>query len=233
MKRAAKALSRLWTGIKRLYQRAGFYMLLAGCLAVVGISAHALRSRPPYVPRPMQQADSQKGFAQRLSEAAVPTALPTALPTAFPTASPTALPSPSPVPVDFVWPVEGEQIGEFSRDGLTYSETLGQWQTHNGVDIAAAAGQVVAAPAAGTVTECRVDLLLGNTVVIRHSAGYESQLSNLSSLNAVSEGQRVEKGAVIGSVGQSALGEAALGPHLHYELRQNGQLIDPAQVSGG
>lgn len=76
MKRAAKALSRLWTGIKRLYQRAGFYMLLAGCLAVVGISAHALRSRPPYVPRPMQQADSQKGFAQRLSEAAVPTACP-------------------------------------------------------------------------------------------------------------------------------------------------------------
>ena len=40
-------LSKSWAVMKRVYQRAGFYLILAGCLAVVGVSAHALRNRPP------------------------------------------------------------------------------------------------------------------------------------------------------------------------------------------
>lgn len=222
--------SKSWAVMKRVYQRAGFYLILAGCLAVVGVSAHALRNRPPYVPEApsARQADSQSEFAQRLASVTLPPASST------PTPSPSPVPSPSPTPGPaLIWPVQGELLTGFSEDALVYSETMGQWQAHAGVDIAAALGQVVAAPAAGTVTECLEDMLMGYTVVIRHDSGYESRLSNLASLNAVSVGDRVRQGDTVGSVGQSALSEEKLAPHLHYELTLNGAQIDPARVIKG
>lgn len=73
-----------------------------------------------------------------------------------------------------VLPIQGEVLTAFSVDQLLYNETLDDWRTHDGVDIAAAEGDAVLAACAGTVSSITDDPLMGTTVVIQHSGGYET-----------------------------------------------------------
>lgn len=145
---------------------------------------------------------------------------------------PAPSPEPTPEPVAFAWPLEGEIIGAFSPEALVWSETLGQWQAHPGIDIAAAAGEAVAVCADGTVTDAWLDPLWGNVVEITHREGYVSAYANLNSLNMVSVGDEVALGQVIGAVGNSADCESELPWHLHFELRKDGAPVDGTKVFG-
>ena len=94
---------------------------------------------------------------------------------------------------------------------------------HDGVDLAADKGTVVLAAAEGTVTEAKYDLKLGNHVIIDHGDGYTTTYAHLQDM-AVKTGQTVNAGDQIGTVGATGL---ATEPHLHLELRLDGEPLDP------
>lgn len=125
-------------------------------------------------------------------------------------------------------PLAGETVAAFSMDELQYSETMGDWRTHDGVDIAAEAGTPVCAASSGTVLDVRDDDLMGTTVVISHDDGFGTLYANLQSTPTVEIGDYVTAGQVIGSVGRTALGESAQPPHLHFSVTENGGFVDPA-----
>lgn len=130
-------------------------------------------------------------------------------------------------PLEFMYPVEGEILKEFATEKLVFSETLQEWITHNGIDIKAARTSVVKAIEEGTVSAIKNDPRYGLTVIIEHRDGYKSIYSNLLTSEFVKEGDNVTKGQSLGTVGNSAIFEIADEPHLHFELLQNEEYLDP------
>ena len=144
------------------------------------------------------------------------------------TAQPTTEPTET---ARFCKPVEGDVIRPFSGGALVKSPTTGVWQTHNGVDLAAALGDPVKAVAAGTVSQVTEDALWGITVTIDHKNSYITRYCNLGTGLSVSEGDTVEAGTVIGAVGQTADAESVGETHLHFEVLKDGSYIDPESLS--
>jgi len=126
-----------------------------------------------------------------------------------------------------VSPLQGEVVAAFSVDELIYNETLADWRTHDGMDIAAQQGTAVTAACAGTVVSITDDTLMGTTVVLEHRDGYQTTYANLQAKPTVSEGESVSAGQVIGAVGTTASAESAQGPHLHFSVAKNGDAVDP------
>ena len=117
-----------------------------------------------------------------------------------------------------------------SKFGPRYHPVTGAYQsTHAGLDIGAAAGAEITASAAGTVSCAGVKGGYGNCVMIDHGGGYYTLYGHMSSI-AVSYGQSVAQGDVIGYVGSTGV---TTGPHLHFEIRINGACTDPATYFGG
>ena len=113
-------------------------------------------------------------------------------------------------------------------DCLSYNETTRDWRVHNGVDIAAEAGTQVLAAADGTVTRVWEDETMGYSVEIRHEGGYTTRYSSLAETIAVEEGDTVTMGQAIGLVGDTALVENGLGPHVHFSVTSQDAPMDPA-----
>jgi murein DD-endopeptidase MepM/ murein hydrolase activator NlpD len=129
-----------------------------------------------------------------------------------------------------VMPVEGE-IGEpFSNNELVKSRTLGVWKTHDGIDISAPLGTPVMAMTSGVVNEVYADPLWGICVVIDHGDGILGCYFGLDRNVAVSVGQEVSSGDVIGAVGNTAEIEITESPHLHFGVKKNGEWIDPLSL---
>ena len=82
----------------------------------------------------------------------------------------------------FVMPVKGDIINPFSNGELVKSETLGYWQTHDGVDIKAKAGTKVVAMTNGTVTKVIEDPLFGTVIIINHGNNIEGHYYNLKKI---------------------------------------------------
>ena len=130
--------------------------------------------------------------------------------------------------LSFERPVEGEIVREFAQENLVYSETLEEWVTHNGIDIKADKTTVVKAAEAGVVKSIKNDPRYGLTIVIEHDNTYQTVYSNLLTSEFVVEGETVEKGQSIGTVGNSAVFEIADEPHLHFEILKDSIAIDPS-----
>ena len=149
----------------------GFYIVLFLCVAAIGISGYYLFSSlnlgdggNTAVAGPIQvvvtPSPSQSATPQPVKPSVSPQASPspgTAAPaTMQPSGSPAVSTSPAPAqtpaaPTVFTWPVKGEVIADYSLEVLAYDETMGDWRTHSGLDIAASLGTEVLAVAAGTV----------------------------------------------------------------------------------
>ena len=126
-------------------------------------------------------------------------------------------------------PLSGETITEYAMECLTYNETTRDWRVHNGIDIAAQAGTPVVAAADGTVYTVYEDDSMGMTVVIRHEDGYVTTYSSLAEELEVEVGQTVKLGQTIGTVGNTALLETAIGDHLHFSVSCNDEPVNPAE----
>ena len=124
-------------------------------------------------------------------------------------------------------PVKGEVLRPFSVETLTLDPTLGDWRTHGGVDLAAAIGTEVLAMGPGTVAEVKQDGLMGTTVVVDQGDGLRTTYANLAAKPTVKEGDTVRTGDILGAVGDTAIAESGLAPHLHLETRMDGQPVDP------
>jgi biotin carboxyl carrier protein len=124
----------------------------------------------------------------------------------------------------FIWPVQGRISGRFGNQRV-YNGT--PKSPHSGMDIAAASGTLVKAPAAGVISFAAPDLYLtGGTVVLDHGQGVSSNFLHLSRIDA-KVGDRVEQGQVIGAVGATG---RATGPHLHWGMNWFDVRIDPLLV---
>ena len=128
---------------------------------------------------------------------------------------------------DAVRPVEGAVVTAYSMDKLLYNETMRDWRTHDGIDIAADAGTAVVAAKAGTVESVEADPIMGMTVTIQHQDKWETVYSSLTDAPEVEAGDEVTAGQVIGFVGETAASESALGPHLHFAVLHDGAASDP------
>ncbi len=110
--------------------------------------------------------------------------------------------------------------------GSTYGETrkTGTEVTHHyGVDFTAKVGTPVAVINDGVVQKAYLDSIYGNSVIVDHGQGIATLYLHLNSMS-VRPGQKVKKGTIIGTVGQTGY---ASGPHLHLSLKVNGISIDP------
>lgn len=126
----------------------------------------------------------------------------------------------------FSWPVTGRISGVFGSQRILNGEAK---TPHSGVDVAAAAGTPVKAPAAGVVRLAEPDMYFeGGLVLIDHGQWLESAFLHLSRLD-VKPGDRIEAGEVIGAVGATG---RATGPHMHWSLKWMGTLVDPQLVAG-
>ena len=121
----------------------------------------------------------------------------------------------------FIWPVKGRISGVFGSQRI-YNGT--PKSPHSGVDIAAAKGTPIHAPAGGIVTFANPDLYLtGGTVLIDHGHGVSSNFLHMSRID-VKVGDRVEQGQVIGLVGATG---RATGPHMHWGMNWFNVRVDP------
>ena len=132
--------------------------------------------------------------------------------------------------LSFERPVEGEIVREYAKDSLIYSETLQEWTTHTGIDIKADKTTVVKAAEAGTIKSIKNDPRYGLTIVIEHDEQYQTIYSNLLTSEFVVEGEKVEKGQAIGTVGNTAVFEIADEPHLHFEIWKDSLPVDPTTL---
>ncbi len=120
-----------------------------------------------------------------------------------------------------LWPVEGWLSSPY---GYRQKPMGGQdREFHQGVDLAAWPRSPVRAPAKGTVVQSERKAGYGNTIKIRHEYGYTSLYGHLSE-RLVEDGTSVVKGQLIGRVGSTG---HSTGSHLHYEIRVNGERINP------
>lgn len=107
--------------------------------------------------------------------------------------------------------------------GMRQHPLLGGSRLHSGVDIAAPAGSPIYAPTAGVVSGAGWNGGYGLSVTIEHGGGLQTRYGHMSRL-AVTAGQSVKAGEVIGYVGSTGL---STGPHLHYEIRRGGAALNP------
>ena len=130
------------------------------------------------------------------------------------TASSSAPADTTPSAAGFIWPVTGPITSPFGW----------RWgRMHEGIDIGAPEGAPIHAVAAGTVIYAGWLGGYGNLVVIDHGGGFATAYGHQSGV-AVSTGQGVSQGQVIGYVGSTG---HSFGPHLHFEVRVNGAPVDP------
>ena len=131
------------------------------------------------------------------------------------------------VELSFSKPVEGDIVRDFAVDNLIYSNTLQEWTTHTGIDIKADKTTVVKSAEAGTVKTIKNDPRYGLTIIIEHENGFQTVYSNLLTSEFVVEGEKVEKGQSLGTVGNTAAFEVADEPHLHFEILKDSAQVDP------
>ena len=123
---------------------------------------------------------------------------------------------------EFAWPCPASSYIS-SSFGNRLHPTLKVWLFHTGIDIGCAAGKDIVAAASGKVIMSQVYGGYGNCVMIDHGGGIVTLYGHASKL-LVSQGDTVKRGqtiALVGSTGRST------GPHLHFEVRENGQYINP------
>jgi len=110
-----------------------------------------------------------------------------------------------------------------SSFGMRRNPVTGNMRIHQGIDLAAPAGTEVYAVGDGVVTEVGNDPVYGNFIIIRHNNNWASLYGHLQR-TGVDLRMNVKSGTIIGWVGSTG---QSTGPHLHFELRQNGRARDP------
>ncbi len=128
------------------------------------------------------------------------------------------------IPVAF--PIEKKDAQIISGFGMRDHPILNEPRMHTGIDIKAPVGTAIVATASGKVinTEEQMGYGYGRPCVIEHKYGYQTLYGHMVRLE-VYKNKIVQKGDIIGRVGDTGLSQ---GPHLHYEVRKNGQPLNPS-----
>lgn len=220
--------------LDRFFAGKGFYIVLALCVIVIGISAYSLAVSGTDAPDGLNAGMSAARQSERPAESSQPPVSteapkPVEAPEAEDVIAEGTLTQDDEWPEQTVWrwPVSGEIERGYSVEALSYDVTMADWRTHDGIDILAPQGEVVVAASDGEVVSVTQDDLYGTTVVIDHGEGIKTTYSNLADTPTVAAGDMVKGGDVIGSVGKTALCEIGQGSHMHFAMSRDGASIDP------
>ena len=214
---------------------AGFYITLAVCLLVVGVSGWALlsgRGEEPAIveedPVPEVSAPAPEVTEPEPEVVETVEPEPIEVETApMPEVEVDDTPVVAQAPRLVVSPLNGQVLTAFSVDRLVYDVTMDDWRIHDGVDIFAKPGTTVLAACSGTVLAVEDDPMMGTTVTISHDGGYQTTYANLQAQPTVEEGDTVSAGQIIGAVGTTAKAESGQSPHLHFSVTKDGDAVDP------
>ena len=120
-----------------------------------------------------------------------------------------------------IMPTQGWIVGAFSAS--RFHPILHEMRPHEGIDVSAAAGAPIVAPAGGTVIKVDVEGGYGNILEIDHGNGIHTKYAHCARI-IVRAGQHVDRGQMIATVGNTGL---SVGPHLHYEIIVDGTHVNP------
>lgn len=226
------------TKTAEFFKRNGFYIALFICIAAAGLTA--ILSLTAQQPEPQQSAAITDGqqveqvkdptLQEELSRLNTesPTVSPTASTTGEPSSSPDATKKPSTPAFTIDAPIKGKIIKAFMIDKLTYNKTLNQWATHNGIDIQAEEGEAVKAALSGTVEALFNDQIYGGVVIITHDNKRKTVYAGVTADEKMKEGTKINAGQTLGVL-KTPHFEAYLGPHLHFELIEGENNLDPSK----
>lgn len=138
---------------------------------------------------------------------------------------------PDALPSRFLLPVAGVLQEKHDADMQVFSDTMGDYRVHIGVDIGTVAGASVSAMADGVISQVWEDVSMGHCVAVAHSGNAYTIYKNLAAElpEHIKTGVAVKAGDVIGTVGESAMVEVSEEPHLHLEMTVNGLAVDPTE----
>ncbi len=118
-------------------------------------------------------------------------------------------------------------IKSYTSSTVVFNKTLGVYTGHMGIDFAADAGTNVVAVYDGEIESVTTSYLQGTTVTINHGNGLKTVYNSVEAAENLTEGKAVKKGDVIGVVSDNNRQEYKDGAHLHFEVIENGEKIDP------
>jgi murein DD-endopeptidase MepM/ murein hydrolase activator NlpD len=125
-----------------------------------------------------------------------------------------------------LWPVSGNVIMKYSMDRLVHHATLQQWKVSPAMLISAEEGEDVSSVADGIITEIVEDDETGLTITASIGDDYSVVYGQLGDLT-VEEGERIEKGQILGSINKPTKYYSVEGPNLYFQLLQEDKTLDP------
>lgn len=211
------AFHRMTEAYVRFVNKQGFPIIITLCVAVITATALWTRQQEeiPVSPTPpvADNVSAAQLIQQSLRDAATPTPAPTESPRQWG------------LPLDRII-----VLTPFSRETMVQSGVTGVWAVHSGVDLSCQRGDKVYAVGDGIVLAAGQNRLQGAWLNIDHGDGVEVLYAGMAMTADYLAGDAVRAGAVIGYAGNGMLEETALGPHLHLQAVQKGQLIDPSTL---
>ena len=127
----------------------------------------------------------------------------------------------------FDMPVNGTIIKDYVSAGVVYNQTLNLYSGHKAIDFAGEEGAVVKAVYGGQVENVEVSKLEGTTVTIDHGNGLKTVYNSIEVNEDIVIGKTLNKGDAIGVISTNNKLEYKDGAHLHFEVLENGEKIDP------
>lgn len=135
-------------------------------------------------------------------------------------------------PTSYSLPLGTDLGNDYSQGIPVYNEALADWRTHNGVDFLGAYGDGVKCIADGIVTEIRDDAIMGGVVVVDHGGGVVATYCGVTANENLAEDILVAENDMLGVLSKIPSEVAGEFPHLHLEIRVDGELTDPLEVMG-
>ncbi len=129
--------------------------------------------------------------------------------------------------ISFIMPVENPTNTVSYSEQMVFNSTLGHFSGHKAIDFFAEEGTNVVCVYDGTVESVDSTLLTGVTVTIDHGDGLKTVYNSLADGDQVTVGQTIKQGEVIGTVSTTNRQEYKEGAHLHFQVVENEQVIDP------
>lgn len=128
----------------------------------------------------------------------------------------------------FDMPVSGGSvIKDYVGASVVYNQTLGLYSGHKAIDFGAEEGTQVVCVYDGVIESVEISKVNGTSVTINHGNGLKSVYNSIEALDSLQEGSTVYKGEVLGTVSTNNKTEHLDGAHLHFEVWENGEKVDP------
>ncbi len=206
----------------------GFYVVLAVCMAIIGVAAYSAMEKntpEPFIDESLINQNSQEVIPSYPAESQQIKTNDNEESSQNSEAGAVTEETNPPV---FVMPIEGNILKPFSEDTLIYSATYKDMRIHTGVDIAPTVANVVVSAFSGTVIGVDENTNYGTVVTIDHGDGIMLSYCGLKNVT-VKSGDKVNSEEVLGEI-DVVLNESADAIHLHLELMINGEYKDPLSL---